>query len=149
MPTTTLTTDLEIARPPAEVFAALTHLGVLGGQIGSSTTYRGTVEVSDDPVRAGSTYVDRTPIGRLRGEVVELEPDRRIVFRQGTEDGRFDVRITYELEPSAAGTRLVRSGEIATRGWLAVVHPIVVWSTGAENRRTMASLKSSLEAPPG
>jgi hypothetical protein len=114
--------------------------------LGDAGTYAGTVEVSDDPVRVGSTYVDRTPIGRLRGKVLELDVDRRIVFRQATARGDLDVRITYELEPVAAGTRLVRTGEITTRGWLAIIHPVVVWMTRAENRRTMKSLKASLEA---
>lgn len=148
MPTTTSTIDLVIARPPSEVFEALTHLGSFGQQVGSSMTYRGTIDVSDDPVRIGSTYTDRTPIGRLRGEVIELETDKRVVFRQATADGRLAVRISYQLQPTASGTRLVRAGEITTRGWLAVVHPIVVRSTVRENRRTMASLKSSLEASP-
>lgn len=146
MPTSTSMIALDIARPPADVFAALTHLGSLRGRIGPSSTYRGTVEVSHDPLVAGSTYVDRTPIGRLRGEVLELAPDRRVVFRQATDGGTLAVRITYEVEPRATGTRLVRTGEITTRGVLGLIHPIVVWSTRGENRRTMKALKASLEA---
>ena len=146
MPTTTTRLDLAIGRPPAVVFDALTRLGQLGGRIESSSTYRGTVDVSDDPVRVGSTYVDRTPIGRLRGEVLALEEGRRVVFRQATARGDLDVGITYDLEPTPDGTRLVRTGEITTRRWLALVHPVVVWTTRAENRRTMDRLKASLEA---
>jgi uncharacterized protein YndB with AHSA1/START domain len=145
MPTTSTTIDLAIARPPAEVFDALTRLGALRSQIGTSATYVGTEDVSDDPVRAGSTYVDRTPVGRLRGEVLELERDRRVVFRQATARGDLDVRITYEMMPAANGTRVVRTGAITTGGWLALVHPIVVWATRTENQRTMARLKASLE----
>ena len=149
MPTTTSRLELAIGRPPTVVFDALTRLGLLQARIESSSTYRGTVEVSDDPVRAGSTYVDRTPIGRLRGEVLELEADRRVVFRQATARGDLDVRITYDLEPTSGGTRLVRTGEITTRGLLALVHPIVVWRTRVENRRTMDRLKASLEVAHG
>ena len=146
MPITTSRLDLAIGRPPAVVFDALTRLGQLRGRIESSSTYRGTVDVSDDPVRVGSTYVDRTPIGRLRGEVLALEEGRRVVFRQATARGDLDVRIAYDLEPTPDGTRLVRTGEITTRRWLALVHPVVVWTTRAENRRTMDRLKASLEA---
>jgi uncharacterized protein YndB with AHSA1/START domain len=149
MPTSVATIDLEIARPPAAVFDALTRLGALRGRIGTSTTYAGTVDVTDDPVRVGSTYVDRTPIGRLRGQVLELEPERRVVFRQALPSGTLDVRITYELERMPAGTHLVRTGEITTRRWLALVHPLVVRATHAENRRTMAAMKTSLEAGAG
>lgn len=145
MPTSAATIDLEIARTPSAVFDALTHLGALRGRIGTSGTYAGTVDVSDDPVRVGSTYVDRTPIGRLRGEVLELEPNRCVVFRQATARGDLDVRITYELQPATNGTRLVRTGEITTRRWLAFLHPIVVWTTRAENWRTLAALKATLE----
>ena len=149
MPTSTSTLDLEIARPSAAVFDALTRLGALRGRIGTSGTYAGTVDVSEDPVRKGSTYVDRTPIGRLHGEVLELEADRRIVFRQATARADLDVRITYQLEPRPHGTRLVRTGEITTRRWLGIIHLIVVWTTRAENRRTMDALKASLEAGAG
>ena len=146
MPTSAATIDLQIARPPAAVFEALTRLSALHRRIGMSATYAGTEDVSDDPVRVGSTYVDRTPIGRLRGEVLEVEADRRAVFRQATARGNLDVWITYELEPSTSGTRLLRTGRITTRGWLALVHPIVVWATRRENRRTMHRLKASIEA---
>jgi uncharacterized protein YndB with AHSA1/START domain len=146
MPTSTATLALAIQRPPADVFEALTRVGSLQHHIGSSGTYRGTVDVSDDPVRVGSTYVDRTPIGRFHGQVLELEPNRRVVFRQVTTRNDLDITITYVLEPAANETRLVRTGEITTRRWLAAVHPIVVRATRAENRRTMDALKASLEA---
>lgn len=143
----TSTLRVEIARPPAQVFAALTHLGSLPDRLGRSTSYGGTENVSDDPVRTGSTYTDRTPIGRLRGEVLELEVDRRLVFRQATDGGRLAVVITYALEPTATGTRLTRTGRITTRGLLGLVHPLVVRATVAENRRTLECLRASLEAP--
>lgn len=145
MPTTTSTLVLVIDRPPDAVYEALTSLGRLKGLIETSGTYRGTVDISDDPIRVGSTYVDRTPLGRLHGTVLELEPGRRVVFRQATASGDLDIQITYALEPATTGTRLVRTGEITTRRWLGAVHPVVVWATRAENRRTMEALKASLE----
>lgn len=81
---------------------------------------RRTIEVSDDPVRVGTTYVDRTPIGRARGQVLELVPHRRVVFRQALPNGALEVRITYELLPSANGTRLARVGQITNGRWLAL-----------------------------
>jgi uncharacterized protein YndB with AHSA1/START domain len=146
MPTSAATIHVEIARPPEAVFETLTSLRSLRDRIGTSGTYAGTADVSDDPVRVGTTYVDRTPIGRVRGEVLELEADRRVVFRQALPSSALDVRITYELDPSPRGTRLSRTGEITTRGWLAAVHPVVVWATRRENGRTMERLKVALEA---
>lgn len=146
MPTSAAAIGVDIARPPSVIFDALTRLGTLRDRIGASGTYVGTVDVSHDPVRVGSTYVDRTPIGRLRGEVLELEAGRSVVFRQALPSGALDVRITYRLEASARGTRLIRTGEITTRRWLAVAHPVVVWMTRRENARTMERLKATLEA---
>lgn len=148
MGATTTTLAVEIARPPDAVFAALVHLGSMVDRLGRSTAYRGTVDVSDDPVRIGSTYTDRTPMGRLQGEVLELAPDQRVVFHQATGRGWLAVRIAYDLQPVATGTRLTRTGEITTAGPLALVHPIVVRATVAENRRTLARLRDTLEARP-
>lgn len=146
MPASTTTIDLDIARPPSVVYDALTHLGRLRGRIGTSTTYRGTHDVSHEPVQVGSTYEDQTPIGRFRGEVLVLEPAHLAVFRQATPRDDIAVRITYQLEATATGTHLRRTGVITTRGRFALVHPIVVFATKRENGRTMNELKASLES---
>jgi len=148
MGTATKALSVEIGRSPAVVFDALTHLGSMVVRLGRSASYGGTIDVSDDPVRVGSTYTDRTPIGRLHGEVRELEPDRRIVFHQATSNGWLAVLIGYDLEPTDGGTRLARTGRITTRGPLALVHPLVVWATSRENRRTMDRLRVALEGNP-
>ena len=42
--------------------------------LAQSTAFRGTVDVSDNPVRLGSTYREPTPQGVRHGEVIEFEP---------------------------------------------------------------------------
>ena len=141
--TRTITTD--VARPPAEVFALLADLPCFPRWLNPSSTYRATVQVSDDPIVKGTTYTDEIQGMRLHGTVREYEPDHLLVYHQARSDGHLAITISYELEPTADGTRVVRTGEIATGGFLAALHPIVVRTTVKENERMMARLKEYLE----
>jgi len=141
--TRTITTD--VARPPAAVFALLADLPGFPRWLNPSSTYRATVRVSDDPIVKGTTYTDEIQGMRLHGTVREYEPDHLLVYHQARSDGHLAITISYELEPTADGTRVVRTGEIATGGFLAALHPIVVRTTVKENERMMARLKEYLE----
>ena len=141
--TRTITT--EVARPPSEVFALLADLGGFPRWLDPSSTYRATVQVSDDPIVKGTTYTDEVQGMRLHGTVREYEPDHLLVFHQARSDGNLAITISYELEPFGGGTRVVRTGEIATGGFLAALHPIVVRTTVKENVRMMKRLKDYLE----
>lgn len=141
--------SVDIARPPAEVFAALADLPAYGRWLTRSRTYRETAAISDDPIRTGTTYVDHIIGHRLIGKVLEHEPDRKLVFHQATANGDLAIAITYELAPTDSGTRVTRTGSIETGGLLRLVHPLVVFVTRAENRRTMRALKSYLEGGAG
>jgi uncharacterized protein YndB with AHSA1/START domain len=141
--TRTITTD--VARPPAAVFALLADLPGFPRWLNPSSTYRATVQVSDDPIVKGTTYTDEIQGMRLHGTVREYEPDHLLVYHQARSDGHLAITISYELEPTADGTRVVRTGEIATGGFLAALHPIVVRTTVKENERMMARLKEYLE----
>jgi uncharacterized protein YndB with AHSA1/START domain len=144
--TRTITTD--VARPPSEVFALLADLAGFPRWLDPSGTYRATVQVSDDPIVKGTTYTDEIQGMRLEGRVLEYEPDHLLVFHQARPDGNLAITIRYELAPAAAGTRVVRTGEIVTGGLLAALHPIVVRTTVKENLRMMQRLKEYLESTP-
>ena len=141
--TRTITTD--VARSPAEVFALLADLPGFSQWLDPSSTYRATVQVSDDPIVKGTTYTDEVQGMRLHGTVREYEPDHLLVFHQARADGKLAITIRYELAPVAGGTRVVRTGEIVTAGFLAPAHPIVVRTTVRENERMMRRLKEYLE----
>jgi uncharacterized protein YndB with AHSA1/START domain len=137
--------SVEIAAPPEAVFAVLADLPGYAGWLARSTTYRATVDVSDTPVRQGSTYRDHISGDTMHGEVLECAPPRLLVFRQRSGRGDLDITIRYELTPVGSATRLDRTGTILTRGRYRLAHPMVVAVTKRENRRTLAALKAYLE----
>jgi uncharacterized protein YndB with AHSA1/START domain len=137
--------SVEIAAPPEAVFAALTDLPGYAGWLDQSRVYRSTVEVSDVPVRQGSTYRDHISGDVMHGEVLSCEPPALLLFRQRSGKGGLDITIRYELMPTGTGTRLDRTGIIRTRGRYRLAHPVVVAVTKRENRRTLAALKAHLE----
>lgn len=137
--------SVEIAASPAAVFAALADLPGYAAWLSRSGTYRATVDVSDTPVRQGSTYVDHISGDVMRGEVLVCEPGRCLVFRQTSSKGDLDITIRYQLTPVGSRTRIDRTGTIVTRGRYLLAHPLVVAVTKRENRRTLAALKAHLE----
>jgi uncharacterized protein YndB with AHSA1/START domain len=137
--------SVEIAAPPAAVYAALAHLPGYAEWLDRSRTYRATVDVSDTPVRQGSTYTDHISGDVMQGEVLKCEPDRLLLFRQRSHKGDLDITIRYQLTPVGSRTRVDRTGAIVTRGRYRLVHPVVVAVTKRENRRTLAALKAHLE----
>ncbi|WP_345761147.1 SRPBCC family protein [Diaminobutyricibacter sp. McL0608] len=143
----TITTD--VARPPSAVFALLADLPGFGAWLDPSSTYHATVRISDDPIVEGTTYTDEIQGMQMHGTVVRCEPDHLLVFHQARSDGHLAITISYELAPVPEGTRVVRTGEIVTGGFLAALHPIVVRTTVKENQRMMTRLKEYLEGGTG
>lgn len=133
-----------IARPPADVFALIADIGHYGRWLSPSGVYTETANISDDPIRVGTTYVDHTTF-ELRGEVLSFEPPTLIVFHQATVKPRLDAHIRYDLEPVAAGTSLTRTTTLTFAGMLRLIAPLAARQIGTENRRTIAAMKEYLE----
>ena len=145
MPSTIGVIMVHIRCEPEAVFATLRRLGDYSAWLPGSRTYDGTRDISDDPLVLGSTYRDRTPLGSMYGRVTELDANRRISFLQATGNDWLSIAITYDLTADGGATSVTRTGVITTRGPLALIHPIVVRSTFAENRRTLDALRAHLE----
>jgi carbon monoxide dehydrogenase subunit G len=112
--------SVEIAAPPAEVFAVLADVRRLPEwQSGCSAV---TLE-SDGPVAAGSRFRQRVTFagkqGEQRVEVEELERDRVLTLR--ILSGPLPVRARHVLEPVGSGTRLsvVMEGDLGPLGRVA------------------------------
>ncbi len=108
----TIRATIDIARPPEDVFRALTDPSELAAWWGS-----------DDSYRTGDWQVDLRPGGRwsctarapngegpestLRGEYIVVDPPRALEFTwEPSWDGFRRSQVRYDLVPTAEGTRL-------------------------------------------
>jgi uncharacterized protein YndB with AHSA1/START domain len=96
---------VEIARSPAAVFPYLTRPALLLRWVGGLREFE---PLNGDEARIGSRSRQRMRIGgrdwTFEGEVLKLEPDRRIVVC--IHGGGLRMTSSYVLEPKEAGTRL-------------------------------------------
>ncbi|MGW1294202.1 SRPBCC family protein [Streptomyces sp. NPDC002533] len=132
---------------PEEAYACLRDLGRYSDWLPRSTSYRGTTPGRTTSTTIGDTYVDRTPLGEVRGVVTDASPNRLIAFRQATDDDALTIDIVYCVEPTAAGCTVTRTGRITVAGRLRPVGPLVTALIRRENRRTMARLRARLDGP--
>lgn len=94
---------IRIQASPQTVFAFLTNPEKMVRWMGTEATL--------DPRPGGVYHVNITGRERVRGRVVEVVPDTRLVFTWGWEDGMFPVppgtsTVEISLEPDGDGTLL-------------------------------------------
>jgi len=143
---------IRIQRPVAEVFERLADLPGYGSWMHRTGLFRRCSLTSEAPVRAGTTYTDATRMGTFTGEVTEYEPPTRLAFCETVSWFGAPVsqaRPEYELE-GTDGTTVVHHvavGELY--GWMRFIKPGAALMASMERRRTLRSLKRSLESSGG
>ena len=136
--------DLEIARPPADVFAFLIDFDhVREWQPATEEIHRET----DGPTAVGTRYVQ---VMRLLGkriesriEVTELEAPGRFSIR--TSGGPIDFHVTHLLDPSPTGTKVSVDGEGEAQGVFKLGEGVAVKAAEHEMRKSFERLKAVLE----
>jgi len=136
--------SLDINRPPEAVFTLIADIAHYSQWLPPSKTYVETT-VSESPIKAGSTYLDKNTSGMLYGEVLEYEPYTRVAFHQATKPPSIDITIHYVFSPLNSGTHLERTTSIVTSGFYRLLQPLVVARIREENQRTLGVLKAYLE----
>jgi uncharacterized protein YndB with AHSA1/START domain len=118
-----------------------------------SSAYRGTVEVSADPVTLGTTYREPGPFGVRHGRVTEFERPTAITFHQPMtmrlHAGTVDVVMRYTLAPGDGSTRVKRLVTLGIPRPLRLVQPVLIRAFRTESTRTLLALKAHAEALPG
>jgi hypothetical protein len=109
---------------------------------------RSVRRLSDGPVGVGTRYESMYRFfGRdeaVTVELTELDPPRRMAWRQVgrgslvVNDGR------YDLEPTAAGTRFTVTGSIASPGWRRLFDPPFGWYLNRAARQQHRQLAAAL-----
>lgn len=142
-----------IQRQPDPIYQLLLDLPAYKVWLPSSNMYTETELTSDYPIRQGTTYVDRGQSSVMQGEIVEMEPAKRIVFHQVTNPQRrswlasgLDITIRYTLQPVAEGTRVTRELILHAHGLFFVLQAVLLRLIRAENERILAALKSYMDA---
>jgi uncharacterized protein YndB with AHSA1/START domain len=139
--------EVTISRSPSEVFVALLD----------AKTYERWTDMTDTrfdtpgPPTVGTRGSFRMPGGPLKGryemEVVELEPDRRLVIHVSSPN--LDWLSVTTLAPDGAGTRMTYAGEISLKGWMRVLEPVMAGEAQRGEAKEALRFKALLESEPG
>jgi uncharacterized protein YndB with AHSA1/START domain len=141
--------DEVIARPIEEVFERATDLSQYADWMPHNGVFKNCSDISEGPVRLGTTYLDQGRMGSFRGEVSEFERPSRVVFKETLHwFGALVVaaRIEYDFSPDPRGTAVHHVGESELHGIFRLMRPMVAVIGRGERRRTVTALKRSLES---
>jgi carbon monoxide dehydrogenase subunit G len=154
MPTLHFTTAINA--PPQAVFDRLADFAHYDDWLPSSSMFKSVSTVSDNPVKLGSTYVDKNSSSIMYGKVTAYEPPQKITFHQvthikalGLDLAGLEITITYQLAASGSGTNLTRDVIVQGRGLLTLIQARLLPGIAAENHRILAALKSACERSAG
>ena len=146
-----LPSDADISAPADRIFDIIIDLANQGRWLSKSSAFKGTTDISTDPVRLGTSYRESGPIGARNGVVTEFEPPTRITFDQPMtlkwRLGTLGVVVRYTLTPFGGGTHVHRVCTLTVPGHLALIEQIIVRSFRVESARTLAALKTYADRP--
>lgn len=118
--------------------------------LAKSSVFRGTGEISSDPVTVGTTYRERGPAGVRKGTVTELERPTKLTCHQPLtmrlHVGTVDATVRYTLIPT--GSESTHVERVVTLGipWsLKLLQPLLVRAFRGESERTLRALKAYAE----
>ena len=138
--------EAEINCAAETIFDLIVDFGGQERWLGKSSAFRGTHEISSDPVVLGTTYREPGPLGVRNGTVTEYERPTGVAFHQPM-TGRFhtgtiDVLMRYALTPGAGSTHVRRTVTIGIPRTLMVSRPVLTRAFSHESRRTLLALKA-------
>jgi len=137
---------------PQSVFERIADLAHYDQWLPPSGMYKSVMDISENPVRLDSTYVDKGTNSTMHGSVTVFQPPQKITFHQVTNlkllmfiPAGLDVTVAYQLEAAGAGTNLTRDVTVQASGVLALLQSRLLPGIAAESQRILAALKSGLE----
>lgn len=149
---TTLHFETTITAPAHAIFELIADFAHYDRWLPGSGLYEATVELSESPVRLGTTYVDKGTSSVMHGQVIVYQPPERISFHQQTRlkllgliPAGLDVTIGYTLVAVENATQVKREVNVAVSGALRLVQQALVSRISAESQRILDALKTHLE----
>ena len=145
---------IEVDQPMGKVFQLIIDLAHYKDWLPASKLYSETVNISDNPVKQGTTYIDKGRLLMMDGEVVEVHPPSHISFQQVV---RFNVlflstllriEIQYTLVNINRRTRVTRATTVKTKSLLfSMFGSSFSKRLSRENERILDAMKTYLESP--
>jgi len=141
-----------INAPPQVVFDRIADFAHYSQWLPPSGMFKSVMEVSENPVRLDSTYVDKGTNSTMYGKVTVYHPPEKIAFHQVTQIkvlglavAGLEVTIAYQLTSWSGGTNLTRDVTVQASGMLKLIQARLLTGIAAESQRILAALKTGLE----
>jgi len=135
-----------------KIFELIADFQGQGRWLTQSSSFRGTNDISSNPVTLGTTYREPGPFGVRNGAVTEFERPTKITFHQPMtlklRAGTLEVTVRYRLAPGAGSTRVKRVVSLGLPWQLKVFQPIFVREFRVESARTLRALKAYADKLP-
>src|SRR5271163_2562106 len=144
----------DINAPAKKIFDVVTDLQSYSKWLPDSGAFKGTTEISDSPVKLGTTYVESTPSGVRSGKVIEFERPSKVVFHQpmklnpASGGHVIDIRVEVTLRENGGVTTVERDVYLGLPEALQSLKE--AWDKGAsgESVRVLDFLKKYVESLP-
>jgi uncharacterized protein YndB with AHSA1/START domain len=144
--------EADIACPAETIFDLIIDLRGQDRWLEPSKSFRGTTEISQNPVTLGATYREVEPFGVRNGTVTECERPTKITFHQPMtmklRTGVLDVVMRYTLTPQGESTHVRRVVSIGIPWSLKLFRPVLARAFRVESGRTLAALKAYADKLP-
>jgi uncharacterized protein YndB with AHSA1/START domain len=128
------------------IFDLITDIRGQSRWLPHSPSFRGTADLSANPVTLGTTYREPSAFGTRHGTVTEYTRPTTITFHQpmtmALHTGTVDITMRYTLAPNGSITHVRRVVTIAIPPQLRPLQPIITYSFRTESRRTLLALKA-------
>jgi uncharacterized protein YndB with AHSA1/START domain len=138
--------EAEIHCAAEQIFDVIVDFRGQDRWLAKSVAFRGTSEISSNPVTLGTTYREPGPFGVRNGTVCEFERPARIAFHQPMTItlhlGTVDLMTRYTLTPQAGSTLVRRVVTIGIPRSLKLAQPLLVRAVRVESGRTLRALKA-------
>jgi uncharacterized protein YndB with AHSA1/START domain len=142
----------DIKCPAEKIFDVIIDFKGQQRWLTKSSSFRGTSEISSDPVTLGTTYREPGPFGVRNGTVTEFERPVKITFHQPMmmrlHAGTVDVTLRYTLTPRGESTHVTRVVTIGVPWSLKLIQPVLVRTFRMESGRTLIALKAYADKLP-
>ncbi|HEX4930304.1 MAG TPA: SRPBCC family protein [Gaiellaceae bacterium] len=145
-----VTSETDVQRSAETIFDVIVDFRGQDRWLPKSSVFRGTTEISSDPVKLATTYREPGLPGIRRGTVTELERPTKLTCHQPLtmrlRVGTVDATLRYTLTPTGSESTHVRRAVTLGIPWsLKLVQPVLVRAFRRESERTLLALKAYAE----